>query len=99
MQASVKEILTLGPLPHSAAAEVERIASYETLMKNVEQPVSDDDARALAGLLGPDDCFGLAWALVHLIETAPGWPLSDVLEGRSGAWIAILNDRSLTSRS
>src|SRR3546814_3082236 len=54
---------------------------------------SDLEATALAGVLGPDNCFGLAWTVVHLIESAPGWsvehvpsgssPLLDTLRGRA----------------
>jgi hypothetical protein len=39
------------------------------------------------GLFGPDDCFGLEWSLVGLVETAPGWPLADCLENTDNEWI------------
>ena len=34
--------------------------------------MTDEEAKLLLGSFGPDDCFGLAWTLLHLIETAPG---------------------------
>ncbi|MDB6032726.1 MAG: hypothetical protein JWM16_3064, partial [Verrucomicrobiales bacterium] len=34
---------------------------------------------ALVKVFGPDDYYGLAWSLLHLIESAPGWPLADCL--------------------
>ncbi|XMA39044.1 hypothetical protein O1157_27230 [Streptomyces albogriseolus] len=30
------------------------------------------EARALLTCFGPDDCYGLAWSLLHLVETGPG---------------------------
>jgi hypothetical protein len=45
-------------------------------------------------LFGPDDCFGLGWTLLHLIETAPGWPIKAVLDGSQGEWIDRLRERS-----
>jgi hypothetical protein len=55
--------------------------------------VSNDDARVLVRLFGPDDCFGLAWTLVHLIETAPNWPLEDCLVVTENEWIKVLKQR------
>jgi hypothetical protein len=60
----------------------------------IEQPISDDDARALVKLFGPDDSFGLAWTLLHLIETAPGWPLEDVLDESGNEWVDRLKQRA-----
>lgn len=51
-------------------------------------------ARALVQLFGPDDCFGLAWSLLHLIETLPGWPSEDTLKGLHGEWIDRLRERA-----
>ncbi|MDX2851185.1 hypothetical protein [Actinacidiphila glaucinigra] len=33
--------------------------------------MTDEEAHALAGCFGDDECFGVAWVLLHLIETAP----------------------------
>ena len=38
--------------------------------------------------------FGLAWSLLHAIETAPGWPLMDVLSNADNEWIERLRERS-----
>ena len=63
-------------------------------MAQVNQPISDDDARALVKLFGPDDSFGLAWTLLHLIENAPGWPLDDALSESGNEWIDRLRTRA-----
>jgi len=76
---AVRQLLTLGPLPDSlvAADDVVKLEEYQRLLESIEKPVSDEEAMALVGLFGSDTCFGLAWTLVHLIESAPGWPLLD----------------------
>jgi hypothetical protein len=71
------------------------LEEIRALLAEVRTPIADDEARALVGLFGPDDCFGLAWSLLHLIETSPGWPIADALHGQTGEWIDKLRERSL----
>lgn len=94
MQSAVEDLVKLGPLPRSAKPDLVKLKRVEDALSRVTKPVSDDDARALVQLFGPDDCFGAAWTLVHLIETAPNWPLADVLEGTSNEWIVRLRERA-----
>jgi hypothetical protein len=97
MQTAIKALSLLGPLPSSASATVERLQAYEEQLSKVVQPISNQDASALAKLFGPDDCFGLAWTLVHLIETAPDWQVGDDnvdASGESGEWISLLKERA-----
>ena len=68
----VREFVALGPLPESAAATEDGLERQGAFLKRIDAPVSDDEAELLATRFGPDDCFGLAWSLLHLIETAPG---------------------------
>lgn len=42
-----------------------------------------------------DDCFGAAWSLLHLIETAPGWPLQDAIAQAHPCWAEALRKRWL----
>lgn len=49
----------------------------------------------MVSLFGQDSCFGLAWSLLHLIETSPNWPLSDVLSNCSNEWVLRLRDRAV----
>jgi hypothetical protein len=53
-----------------------------------------DEAKALVELFGADDCFGLAWTLLHAIETAPGRPILDALGDTENQWIARLKQRA-----
>jgi hypothetical protein len=82
----IHDLVKLGPLPDEGAT-VERIAEYERLLLSISRPVTDEEATTLAGLFGPDDCYGLAWTLLHLIETAPGWPIEECLQDDTNPWI------------
>jgi hypothetical protein len=92
----VRELVAIGPLPDSAsaAADMQRLEDYQRRLENISEPVSDEEAEALAGLFGPDDCFGLAWTLVHLIETAPSWPFVEQLPASDNEWIQLLRARA-----
>ncbi len=94
MQLVVDELVKLGPLPSSVKPDAAKLEKFQTLLTQVEPPISNDGARALVKLFGPDDAFGLAWTLLHLIETAPGWPLADVLDQVGNEWIDRLKQRA-----
>ena len=93
---SVAELVKFGPLPSSETASEAQLDSLQSLLEKIEEPVTDDDARALIQLFGPDECFGLAWELVHKIETAPSWPLWDVLNKQAphGEWVEFMKTRA-----
>ena len=96
MRAAIQRLAALGPLPAGDAAEVDQLQRYQQLLTGLQPPVSDPEAQVLAGLFPPDldECYGLAWTLVHLIETAPGWPLPACLQLSEG-WIGCLRDRAV----
>jgi hypothetical protein len=75
-------LLRLGPFP-SESAGAAQIAERQGLLARIAPPLSLAEAAALAGILGPDDCFGLAWSVVHLIESAPGWSARHIPLGPS----------------
>ena len=90
------EILSLeniGRFPGSSSADFATVQSQEKLLGRVSRPVTDDEARILVNLFGTDDYFGLAWSVLHLVESAPGWPLMDCLKDPSNPWIAVLINR------
>lgn len=95
----VRKLSAMGTLPAEMATSEEVVGEYEDLILAISRPVSDEEARALATLFGPDGCFGLAQALVRLIESAPGWPLSDVLASPSNEWLSELRARALRRRA
>lgn len=81
MRNEIEALLALGSFPADVDASDDDVAIRAKLLSDVEPPVSDEEAKALLRLLGPDTFYGLSWTLVHLIESAPGWPLWDSLEG------------------
>ncbi|MEW2417824.1 hypothetical protein AB0953_29475 [Streptomyces sp. NPDC046866] len=52
-------------------APAEDIDRRERQLTAISRRVTSEEAAALATCFGPDDCYGVAWTLVHLIETAP----------------------------
>lgn len=94
MRPEIKRLVLLGPLPPEPEASLEHLRQLEALLRSVTKPVSNEEARALVKLFGPDGCFGLAWSILHLIESAPGWPLADRLVDSSNEWVALLRDRA-----
>jgi hypothetical protein len=97
MRKEVIELGKLGPLPSSVDALRDNLGSlifqYEKLIISIKKPVTDEEARLLTGIFGPDDGYGLAWILLRLIESAPGWPLWDTLHGSDNEWIELLRQR------
>jgi hypothetical protein len=97
MRDEILQLVDLGPLPseNSEMATEERLRLYEQLLHSIQEPITDDEACALIELFGPDSCFGLAWSILHLIETAPGWPIQECLEhaNKDNEWIQLLTVR------
>lgn len=95
MRSEIQNLMLLGPLPSESEASVEQLRQLEALLRLIAKPVSDEEARALVRLFGPDSCFGMAWAVLHLIESAPSWPLVDCLTDTNNEWIVSLRDRAI----
>jgi len=89
----VEALAALGPLPASTAEE-ELIERHEQALQNVASPLTIEEAAMLMRCFGPDDCFGLAWTLVHLIESAPECPLSEPPTQDANEWVRRLWTRA-----
>jgi hypothetical protein len=87
----VRELVALGALPAEDVAEQQDLEHRERLVRAIT---------ALLAVFGPDGCYGVAWSLLHLVETAPGWPLEDALRDDRGGneWILLLRQRVANSR-
>lgn len=94
MQIAVEELKRLGRMPSEVSFEIPMVERYQRLLAAIEQPISDDDAVELMEILGPDDCFGLSWTVVHIIETAPGWPIKEAIEKEGSEWNSVLKNRA-----
>jgi len=95
MRPEIARLVELGGFPSEEDATLEFLRQAEETLRGISQPLSNVEARALVGLFGPDSCFGLAWSVLHLVETAPGWPLQDCLENSENEWITLLRDRAV----
>lgn len=89
----VASFLAIAPLPASKHADQEHLERLTDLLMKIEAPVSREEAIRLATAFGPDECFGLAWTLIHLIETAPGGAPLDVIPESDNEWILLLQER------
>jgi len=78
---------------------MEVIKAQEMLLRSIKAPVSDDEAKCLTKLFGSDDYFGLAWTVLHLVESAPGWPIEECLRDASNEWIVRLRESAKKGRS
>ncbi|MDQ3368515.1 MAG: hypothetical protein M3680_24065 [Myxococcota bacterium] len=94
----VRDLVALGPLPDQEADE-STIERHQRALERITRPVTNDEARALAGVFGPDDCFGLAWTLLHLIESAPDSPIESEPQQGDNEWRRLLWDRIRRSAS
>jgi hypothetical protein len=88
----VTEFLANGPLPDEEQG-VEAIERAEKLLDAIPSPVTDEEAQALLAGFGPDGCFGLAWTLLHLVETAPGVQNARYPADSDNPWVQRLRQR------
>lgn len=103
LRPGVAELIDLGPMPTDAEAVADpaRADRWEQLLSELTAAgdVTDAEAAALLRLFPRDDgdSFGLAWGLVHLIESAPSWPLIGALAAATGPWSRVLRQRASLS--
>src|SRR5262245_34820560 len=91
MRPEVKLLVTKGRFPNSKDP-IQLIEEWEVALNQIVPPTSNEEALTLIKLLPStdDDCYGLVWTLIHIIESAPGWPLRDGLSGLQNPWVARL---------
>lgn len=95
MQQAIELLIDLGPLPaENTLIDDALVTTYEQLLSTITTPVSNDEAVVLTTLFGVDSCYGLAWTLIHLIESAPHWPIQECLINKENTWISILHERA-----
>jgi hypothetical protein len=97
-----KEILELeemGTLPLESTNDLVLIGAYQNRLHSIIKPITDDEARILVTLFdcSDDGCFGLADTMLHLIETAPNWPLKDCLINNESYWVLLMKERCMNA--
>ena len=82
-------------MPPEASAPEGIVQPYHDALASLADPATDAEAIALLPVLphGEDSLFGLAWSVLHFIETAPSWPIRDALDDRSW-WVTFLRERA-----
>src|SRR5258706_16408292 len=83
----VEELVQLGSLPAELNADVSKVEAFQRALEAIAAPVSLEEAEHLVTVFGPDDCFGLAWTLLHLVESAPQLPLKSEPPTEANEWI------------
>ena len=99
MRSSVAQLVALGRLPEEAAAEVSQLQAFESAISEISKPISNEEALALLSVLpaGEGSCFGLAWSVLHLIESAPGWPCQEARLKRANPWVMSMLERAAST--
>ena len=73
MRSSVAQLVALGQLPGEQGVTVPQVKEFEVALQKIEPSLTREEDIAFLPVFGQDNCFGLAWPLLHLIETAPDW--------------------------
>jgi hypothetical protein len=95
IRSEVQQLVDLGPFPASADADEHDVDRRGALLTGITPPLTQEEAAALLVCFGPDEAFGLAWALLHLIEATPGGaPFATKPQQSDNEWVRRLWDRS-----
>lgn len=97
MRSEVRDLLDAGSLPSEDAPEGE-IERFERLIGRIHVSVTDVEACALISSFGVDNCYGLSWSLLHLIETAPGALTAEYPKDSKNPWVQLLRARVEAAR-
>src|SRR5262245_7562261 len=95
LRPEVSELVALGRLQPIKHPDMNVLARQDALIRKLHKPATDDEARALIQVFGCDECFGLAWTVLHFIESAPGWPIEECLADESSEWVQRLRLRAI----
>ncbi len=90
MQTAIAKLLELGQLPPETTEDIALIQRWEATLATVSIPVNVAEAEVLCTLFGPDGCFGGAWTLLHLIETATDLSTEYLTHLPNNEWVDLL---------
>lgn len=94
MRKSVSDLISMGPLPSEDSSDINLIQKYQDILHSIHLPLSDEEALRLVSLFGSDESYGLAWTLLHLIETSGKIFTRNEMAGKVNPWIERLISRS-----
>jgi hypothetical protein len=92
MQSAAASLVQRGQLPGEDVGDEQFWVPWEAAVRAVAGPASDEDALSILDVLPAreDSAYGLAWMLLHFIETSPSWPIWAALDDRS-PWVVFLH--------
>jgi hypothetical protein len=95
VRVAVETLVALGRMPTEEEADEATVEAFEVAVGALESPATDEEAAALLDVLPATEAtmFGAAWAVLHFIETSPGWPLQGQLDDRTW-WVTFLRQRA-----
>ncbi|OZB13626.1 MAG: hypothetical protein B7X55_12615 [Rhodobacterales bacterium 34-62-10] len=93
MQPAIHRLLELGPVRSEIADDEIWWLKWVAALDDLVAPVTDDEAIALASLFRDFEDRSTYFTLVHAIETAPGWPIAEILDLTGTDWIGVLKVR------
>ncbi|MGA5494767.1 hypothetical protein ACPCSP_10415 [Streptomyces cinereoruber] len=96
MRPEVQAFVAAGPLPDEDASE-EEIDRRVRQLDAISKPVTAEEARALVSCFGPDGCYGVAWSLLHLVESGPDPVLTADPGPDAGEWHRRLHNRAVNA--
>ena len=94
MRIELRQLLALGPFSSESDAALDILEQQDALVRALEAPATEEEARAAMSLFGADSCFGLAWGVVHFVESAPSWPIWECLADDASYWAGVMRERS-----
>ncbi len=89
----VAQLASGGPLPAESDATVPQIEAVQSVLEGIAAPLSDEEAQLMLGIFGDDTCFGLAWTVLHLIESAPSALTAEYATNADNYWVKRLETR------
>jgi hypothetical protein len=94
MRGEFEKLVAFGRLPASDELDEETARRYGDAIAALPEAPTADEAVALIDLFPPDDstAFGLAWSILHKIESSPYWPVWSALDDRN-SWATRLRLR------
>lgn len=93
----VEKLAELGRFPDELEATDDDVRAREQLLLALSPPTSDAEAALLLPLLGEDDLFGLAWSIITLVESSPGWPDWHGISRLPAEWREILSTAAMNA--
>lgn len=95
MRRSVNELIKMGPLPSEERSDIDFIQKYQNILHSIQPPLSNEEATKLTTLFGNDESYGLAWSLLHLIESSADFSVDKQLLENGNPWIQLLKKRTM----